>query len=101
MASPSVTPIPGIPGIDISHHQLEIDWSAVAGSGIQYSFIKASEGASFGDSRFAINWQGAADAGVIRGAYHFFRPKIAVAPQVDLFVQTVGQLQAGDLPPVL
>jgi lysozyme len=88
-------------GIDVSHFQQNVDWPAVASGGIQFCFIKASEGANLPDPLFGANWAGAKAAGVLRGAYHFFRPKVAVQPQVDLFVRTVEQLELGDLPPVL
>lgn len=59
-------------GLDVSNHQGEIDWQAVADDGIDFAWIKASEGGDFVDAFFAANWQGATDAGVRRGAYHFF-----------------------------
>jgi lysozyme len=61
-----------VTGIDISHHQGPIDWEAVAASGIDFAFMKATEGRDFSDPRFEFNWQQAREAGVARGAYHFF-----------------------------
>jgi len=90
-----------VAGIDVSHFQQAIDWNAAANSGVRFCFIKATEGSSIVDARFATNWQGAADAGVMRGAYHFFHPSIPVGAQVDLFVRTVQPLKVSDLPPVL
>jgi hypothetical protein len=37
----------------------------------------------------------------VTGAYHFFRPKVAVATQVRLFLSKVQALEPGELPPVL
>jgi lysozyme len=59
-------------GIDVSTHQGQIDWSAVAGDRISFAYIKASEGGDFVDERFTENWDGASAAGLDRGAYHFF-----------------------------
>ena len=59
-------------GIDVSNHQGAIDWPAVAADDIAFAYVKATEGGDFVDRRFAANWQGAADAGLRRGAYHFF-----------------------------
>lgn len=59
-------------GVDISHHQGPIDWPAVAGDGISFAYIKASEGGDFTDHRFAVNWAAARDAGIRTGAYHYF-----------------------------
>src|ERR1700688_4982339 len=90
-----------LPGIDISRYQLKIDWGAVTASGVQFCFIKATEGARHVDVAFQRHWEAAATAGLVRGAYHFFRPQIPVSTQADLFVRTLGQLQPGDLRPAL
>jgi len=88
-------------GIDVSYYQGAIDWNAVAGSGIRYAFLKATEGVACVDRAFAKNRAKAAQAGILRGAYHFFSPTDPPAPQASLFLRTVGQLEPGDLPPVL
>lgn len=61
-----------IQGIDISHHQKEIDWDRLKVSEIQFIFIKATEGGDFKDKRFQLNWRDARDRGFAVGAYHFF-----------------------------
>ncbi len=87
-------------GIDISHHQSRINWTEVSEQDIQFAFIKATEGESYVDSIFGINWKESSDAGIKRGAYHFFRPNSAADIQAKNFISTVN-LQIGDLPPVL
>lgn len=59
-------------GIDVSAHQGPIDWEAVASDGIEFAYVKATEGGDFTDERFETNWEGAGAAGLDRGAYHFF-----------------------------
>jgi len=49
-----------VQGIDVSHHQGEIDWARLAGPRVRFAYIKASEGATFRDPRFVANWRGAA-----------------------------------------
>jgi lysozyme len=94
-------PVDGpLAGIDVSHWQGAIDWNAVAGDGVEFAFIKATEGGDYTDPRFAQNWAGARQAGVVRGAYHFFRPQTDAMAQAAHFLSTV-QLAPGDLPPVL
>ena len=90
-----------VPGIDVSHYQPAIDWDAVVRSGFQYCFVKATEGAAAVDRSFARHWRDSRRAGLIRGAYHFFRPAVSPLVQASLFVRTVQRLQPGDLPPVL
>lgn len=53
------------------------------------------------DRSFDRHWQGARNAGLLRGAYHFFRPLAPASAQANLFLRVVQDLQPGDLPPVL
>jgi lysozyme len=87
-------------GVDVSHYQSVIDWSKLPGQDIHFAFIKATEGQSLVDSMYRHNWAKAREAGIHRGAYHFFRPRAPVLNQVLNFVREVT-LEAGDLPPVL
>jgi lysozyme len=61
-----------VQGIDVSHHQGAIDWSALPEQGVDFAYIKATEGGDHRDRLFAANWQAAGAAGIRRGAYHFF-----------------------------
>jgi len=76
-------------GIDVSHHQGHIDWRSVSRSGVAFAFIKATEGGDFVDPRFAENWSGSLDAGVLRGAYHFFTLCQPGSVQADNFISVV------------
>ncbi len=89
-----------IHGIDVSHYQKHIDWPTVASQGINFAFIKATEGEFFRDSLFCKNWNEIKDAGIRRGAYHFFRPTVPVEAQVKNFIEAI-ELGHGDLAPVL
>lgn len=62
-----------ISGIDISAHNGDIDFIKIAQSGIDFVFIKATEGATFKDPRFHSNYNKALKSGLKVGAYHFFR----------------------------
>jgi len=91
-----------VPGIDVSYAQSAIDWAAVARSGKIFAFIRVSDGARHGvDSRFADNWAGAADNGMYRGAYQYFRPGQDPIAQAELLLDEVGVLGDHDLPPAL
>lgn len=92
-------------GIDVSHHQGRISWHEVramraGGIGIDFVFIKATEGLQHTDTEFARNWRRARQAGLTRGAYHYFIPSRSGAEQARHFLRQV-QLLPGDLPPVL
>lgn len=87
-------------GIDVSHWQGAIDWRAVEAGGIVFAFAKATEGATHTDPAFAANWAGMGATRIIRGAYHYFRPKTDAAEQAAHFLRTVRP-GASDLPPAL
>ena len=92
-------------GIDVSHWQGTVDWTKVDGDGVQFAFMKATDGTSYTDPQFARNWSQARSHGIDRGAYHFAEPSSAsgsAVTQARHFVSTVGSMKhAGDLPPVL
>ena len=90
-----------LPGIDVSSYQGSINWSAVAGSGIKFAYTKATEGTSYKDPTFPANWSGMQANGVARGAYHFFHPGDDGTQQADYYLNYVGTIGAGDLPPML
>lgn len=78
----------GALGLDVSHHQGEINWGMLP-KDVRYVYIKATEGGDWVDKRFAENWQGAKNAGLEFGAYHFFTLCRAGGDQADNFVATV------------
>ena len=92
-------------GIDVSHHQDNIDWDAVKAMQLQqiridFVFIKATEGLGRVDNSFRRNWFNAKQAGIVRGAYHYFISSKSGKAQAENFIETI-QLEKGDLPPVL
>ena len=60
-------------GIDVSAHNGVIDMQKVADSGVEFVFIKATEGVDFKDRNFRTKFDNARRAGLITGLYHFFR----------------------------
>lgn len=62
-----------IRGIDVSAHNGRIDFHEVRRAGMEFVFIKASEGVDFKDKNFRTNYRKAQAAGLKTGAYHFFR----------------------------
>jgi lysozyme len=59
-------------GIDVSHHQGRIQWPLLKAQGVDFAYIKASEGGDLRDPLYVANLKGAAESGIPRGAYHFF-----------------------------
>ncbi|HEY7553771.1 MAG TPA: GH25 family lysozyme [Candidatus Binatia bacterium] len=93
-----------VEGIDVSDHQGAINWSSVAGNGVVFAYIKATEGDNVTQATFTTNWS-AASGKVSRGAYHYFHPRAnvdATRAQVDHFINTVNATgDLGDLPPMV
>lgn len=87
-------------GIDVSHWSGTINWVQVRQEGNLFAFAKATDGVGFVDSRFGGYWPAMKAAGLVRGAYHYFRVAQDAAVQADNFLNHV-HLEAGDLPPVL
>lgn len=92
-------------GIDVSKYQSIIDWESVRDMKVGhvqmgFAFIKATEGLGNEDAYFQRNWKKVKDAGMVRGAYHFFLSTKSGKAQAENFINSV-ELQPGDLPPVL
>jgi lysozyme len=87
-------------GIDVSHHQGSIDWARLPRQGVDFAYIKASEGGDHRDSAFAANWAGAGRVGILHGAYHFFTFCRSGADQAANFIATVP-IDPTALPPAV
>jgi lysozyme len=95
--SPSIYPIRGI---DVSGHQGKVDWKLVAEDGINFVYLKATEGGNFRDTEFDSNLRGAREAGLACGAYHFFSLKTNGLTQAQNFIKTVPKEMMA-LPPAV
>lgn len=70
-------------GIDVSTHQKDVDWQAVAADGVSFAILRLghrgyTEGGLFLDQTFEQNLQGALEAGLEVGVYFFSQ---AVTPE--------------------
>ncbi|MDY7093673.1 MAG: GH25 family lysozyme [Acidobacteriota bacterium] len=87
-------------GVDVSVHSGAVDWQAVADAGHHYAYLKATEGVDLKDSAFDDHWQRAKEAGLVRGAYHFYVTEDDPEEQAQFFIENV-ELRPGDLVPVV
>ncbi|WP_345750255.1 GH25 family lysozyme [Microbacterium rhizophilus] len=83
-------------GVDVSSYQGDIDWRVLAGQGIDFAYIKATEGSSTVDSRFDANWDAARDTDLLVGAYHFLSFETPGLRQAEHVIDTVAD--DGSLP---
>jgi lysozyme len=88
-------------GIDVSHYSGKRDWRCLTTLGVDFAFIKATEGATFKDELFTRHRSSMRAAGIPHGAYHFAHPGSAAAAQAAQFCAVVGELGPTDLQPVL
>lgn len=87
-------------GVDVSHYQGTIDWPVLAAQDLDFAYIKATEGSSHTDERFAENWEAAKKTELRIGAYHFFRFDSPGESQLKHFTETVPAFDKM-LPPVV
>jgi lysozyme len=92
-------------GIDVSRYQQKIDWRKVKemksdGIDLSFVYIKATEGLDSKDPNFDSNWKESKRNGLLRGAYHYFKPKKSGKAQAEFFLSSVSH-QPGDLPPCI
>ncbi len=90
-----------INGIDVSHYQENISWTAMAqSSDVKFVYIKATEGSTNQDPNFKQNWGGALNNGITPGAYHYFTDTSPAHDQAENFIATVPKVK-GMLPPAV
>jgi GH25 family lysozyme M1 (1,4-beta-N-acetylmuramidase) len=93
-AAPLPAP-PGLPGLDVSSHQGNVNWSAVKANGAQFAYVKATEGTTYKNPYFGQQYVGSYNVGLVRGAYHFALPdRTTGAAQADYFASNGGAWSA-------
>lgn len=88
-------------GVDVSSYQADIDMNELKAQDIQFIYIKATEGSTTKDPRFAEYWENARNAGLPAGAYHFFSFDSEGITQAENFISTVGPDLTGRLIPAV
>ena len=89
-----------VEGVDVSKYQGTVNWTEVAGAGVEFAIARINDG-TVDDAYFPANWSGMKSAGLVRGAYQFWEPGDAVDYQANKVIAAVGKLEDGDLPVAL
>jgi lysozyme len=89
-----------VQGIDVSRHQGHISWFKASLNGVQFAYIKATEGTDFRDPAFLYNWTQGPPNQIRRGAYHFINFCKSGKEQARNFLRTVP-VDPDALPPAL
>lgn len=97
-------------GLDCSKYQKDITWSKAKSAGIDFAFVKLTEGSTYQEAKF-YNVKNriisAKKNGVKIGYYHFARPANVVDPikdadeEIDNFLSEMRKIGFPDLPFVL
>lgn len=104
--SATETPIPenyDTVGIDISHHQGDINWHQVDTYQylpIAFIYMKATEGETWVDPKYHEYLKGAQVTNIPIGSYHYYKSNKSVDKQFENFISTVD-ISSQDLVPVV
>ena len=90
-------------GIDVSHHQDSIDWTAVANdinADISFVYIKATEGKTHDDKCYKHNAIEARNVGLHVGLYHYFNMISTPEDQFEHFKNALDDVEFDLIPMV-
>ncbi len=87
-------------GIDLSHHQADIDWDKLKEQKPHFVYLKTTEGCTIYDTKYEENYRKARKAGITVGSYHFFSYRSNGRAQAEHFLKR-AKYKTGDLPLVL
>lgn len=87
-------------GVDVSSYQGDIDWKLIESQGINFAFIKATEGSGMTDEYIRQNLENIAKTNIYHSAYHFFSFDSSGETQAENYIAAVGKDEI-NLPPVI
>ncbi|MGY0023059.1 lysozyme [Streptomyces sp. cg35] len=91
-------------GHDVSSHQKHVNWRKAKNEGARFAYVKATESTTYKNPYFTQQYNGARNAGIVRGAYHFALPdESSGRTQAAYFVRNGGawSRDGWTLPPAL
>lgn len=89
-------------GIDISKYQgNESSFLNKQTDKLTFVICKATEGITYTDADFKINWSAIQSKGYVRGAYHFYHCDDDPAKQAANYLGVVGEFLETDFPPIV
>ncbi len=79
-------------GIDVSRWQQKVDWELLKSKGIQFAFIKATQGNYLVDPMLKTHLNNAKKHGMIVGVYHWCDPMVPNEGQAKFFLEAIKGL---------
>jgi GH25 family lysozyme M1 (1,4-beta-N-acetylmuramidase) len=86
----------GLPGLDVSSWQGNVDWATVAANGARFAYVKATESTTYVNPYFTQQYVGSHQVGLVRGAYHFALPDRSSGAAQAAFFATNGGAWSAD-----
>lgn len=87
-------------GVDLSHHNEDINWDAMRDKDITFAYLKVTEGASICDKTYKRNYRKAKSNNIHVGTYHFFSFRTSGEEQAKHFIEK-ATCKKGDLIPAI
>lgn len=87
-------------GIDISHFDGQVDFNQLQQSGIEFVYLKATQGSEYVDPTYHAHVEKLNSTNILRGAYHFYEPAEDAKAQAIHFLNVVAASN-NTLPPML
>lgn len=72
-----------------------MNWKKARDAGISFAFLKATQGTTILDNQYATNFRETEKAGILRGSYHFYDPRLDPIAQAKWFLQNAPQGELG------
>lgn len=87
-------------GVDVAHYQGVIDWNKLEEQGVDFAFIKATEGSGHVDCFSKSNLNNISKTNIYHSAYHFFSFDSSGETQAENYISAVDKNKI-NLPPVI
>jgi len=87
-------------GVDVSHYQGVVDWKKLEMQGVEFAFVKATEGSSHVDESVEYNLSDVQNTDIRISCYHFFSFDSAGETQAQNFINAVDRDKI-NMPPVV
>lgn len=105
MAEPNLRILDHHIGIDLSGWQPLIDYEGAARAGVEFCWVKSTEGDDWQSPTASQHSRGCEEAGILLGAYHYATPATGGADdpirEAEFLAEEVKDLAAYDLRPVI
>ena len=89
-----------IRGVDVSHHNGDLNWAQLKNEGVAFAYIKVTEGVSHKDRSYKDNYPEAKLTGMKVGTYHFYTFGLDGKEQANHFIRH-AKVASDDLIPVI